>query len=505
MDFDALVTAELTALASRLAEAARAGRDAAAEEAEQRAQTRAEVEIARVRTEANALAEQLRAETEAALERIQRDAAAAIASAQTDAASMAADRDAALEQLRAEAAANLQQVIAERDAAIAQARFEAEGDGSRLRTELAAETARVRQMADAAIAEAQALAQLEIAQAQMALDVSVARAQAAETELVAIRAAASTATKTSSTFGAMIEKLRDRQAELAAENERLAAENAAFSYERQEWLEATSKAARPAAVIDLAGTFERVAAAATVDDVLGSAVDGVSQRLARVALFAVRDTRLLPIAHRGFDANSGLDKVVVPLGVDSFLSTAAQATDLRVLRDDRQAATPFGGSPQFVLTAPITVRGELMALLYADDSGATLDARDADDSLALVRVALAYTALRLERLTLELKATAELRAYAQMLVDEAEYMHQADLSARRPDTERVQRLAENLRCAHQIYRQRVTLEGPAAAALLDDVLRDLMAAKAATPFGRDLQDAVAGSADVSDHRTAQAS
>jgi len=507
MDFDALATAELTALAGKLAEAARAERDIAVEEAERRAQWRAEEEIARVRADAMALSEQVRAEAEVTIARGRDEAEAAIGAAQADAARLAADRDFALEQLRNETAANLQQVLAERDFAVAQARNEAEGDGSRLRTELAAETARVRQMADAAIAEAQALAQQEIDQAQIALAASVARAQAAETELVAIRVAASTATKTSSTFGAMIEKLRDRQTELAAENERLAAENAAYTYERQELLDAAAKAARPGSVIEVAGAFERVAAATTIDDVLEAAVAGLAQRLARVALFGVRDTRLLPVAHRGFDANSGLDKVVVPLGVDSFLSSAAHTTELRVLRDGEQTgAAPFGGSPQFVLIAPITARGELVAVLYADDSGATLGSSDADESLSVARVLLAYTSLRLEQLTIELKAAAELRAYAQMLVDEAEYVYQSDVAGSRPDHERTHRLVENLRCARQIYGQRVTLEGPAAAALLEEVIGQTIERRSGTPFGRELAMAVNdGAMGAFGEQTAQAS
>lgn len=507
MDFEALATAELNALARKLTEAANAGREAAIEEAERRAQSRAEEEIARMQSEALAVLEQVRAEAAIDLARVRDEAAGALAAAQADLTKLAADRELALEQLRHEAAANLQLVLAEREDALARARAEAEDDGSRLRSELAAETARVRQMADAAIADAQATAQQEIDQAKQLLETSLARAQAAESELVAIRAAASTATKTSSTFGAMIEKLRDRQAELAAENERLAAENAAFRYERQELVDAASKASRPSPVIELAGAVARVAAAATIDDVLGAAVVSLGERLARVALFAVRDTRLVPLAHRGFDSNSGLDKVVVPLGVDSFLSTAAQAPDIRVLRDGQQTAVaPFGGSPDFVLTAPIAVRGELIAVLYADDSGATLESSAADESLSLTRVLLAYTTLRLERLTIELKAAAELRAYAQMLVDEAEYVHQADVTASRPERERAHRLAENLRCARQIYQQRVTLEGPAAAALLDDVIRQTIERRSGTSFARELELALRdGAADTFERQTAQAS
>ena len=55
-------------------------------------------------------------------------------------------------------------------------------------------------------------------------------------------------------------------------------------------------------------------------------------------------------------------------------------------------------------------------------------------------------------------------------------------------TDRLERLTENLRCARQIYGQRVTLEGPAAASVLDEVIERVVEAKAETSFGRELAD-----------------
>jgi hypothetical protein len=79
-----------------------------------------------------------------------------------------------------------------------------------------------------------------------------------------------------------------------------------------------------------------------------------------------------------------------------------------------------------------------------------------------------------------------LRAYAQMLLDEVEYVFNADGAASVPAAERRERLTENLRCARQIYGQRVTLEGPAAVSVLDQVLSDILDKKADSPFGREL-------------------
>jgi hypothetical protein len=92
--------------------------------------------------------------------------------------------------------------------------------------------------------------------------------------------------------------------------------------------------------------------------------------------------------------------------------------------------------------------------------------------------------LRLERLTLELKALAELRSYAKMLLDEVEYVYSADVKAAKPDSERMDRLEQNVRCACEIYQQRVSADGPAAAALLGEEISAASAQQ--THFAREL-------------------
>lgn len=553
MEFESLVQEELTALVKKLADLAATERVGAVDAAVAQVRSEAEAGAARLQSETTAALERAREEFAARLTRAEAEALASIdearASAQDELSRALGERDSAIETMRREHDARLAEARAEQDAALltaqathqtallaAQAerdaalsaaraehdsvlsairadyettlfaaRAEAEGDGSKMRADLAAETLRIREMADAAIADAQLTAAGEVAQARTAAELSAARAQAAETELVAVRAAASAAARTSGTFGEMVEKLRDRQAQLAAENERLAAENAAYSYERQELLDKTDSARTGPSVARLASTFERVSTASALDAVLSSAATGLAEGFSRVAVFEVRDNRLLPGFHRGFDANSGLDKVVIPLGVDSFMSTAAHTREPRILRGPSQtAAAPFGGSPQLVVTAAVAAHGETVAVLYLDDSGLAVSPEAADERLAQAQVVLAFTTARLDRLTAEMKAAAELRAYAQMLVDEAEYVHQADISAKKPDAERTTRLAENVRCARQIYRQRVAVDGPAAAGLLEEVLKATVEARAATTFGRELQKAIGGAA-AGAQRAAQAS
>jgi hypothetical protein len=72
----------------------------------------------------------------------------------------------------------------------------------------------------------------------------------------------------------------------------------------------------------------------------------------------------------------------------------------------------------------------------------------------------------------------------------------ADTSTGVSAADRRERLNENLRCARQIYGQRVTLEGPAAATVLDEVLAGILEAKSETPFGRELAEVVTAPAIV---------
>jgi Skp family chaperone for outer membrane proteins len=303
------------------------------------------------------------------------------------------------------------------------------------------------------------------------------------------------AAKLSEAFDATVERLRDDQAQLGAENERLAAENAALSWERRGLLESARASHRGALIERLLEVFDQIAAAATVDAVIIAAAGGLTGDFARVAVFSVRDNRLAVHHQWGFGADSGIEKVIVPLGVESFLSEAAQAGTVQSFSGGAgTGSAPFGGAPTLVVTAPIVVRGETLAVLYADDSGDPRDAAWSGDGVRLAGLLRAHVVLRLERLTVELQAIDELRAYAHMLLDEVQYVYDADTSANKSEPERMERLRDNVRCARQIYRQRATLDGPAATALLDDGVTRILQQSAGTPFGRDLASALRGAA-----------
>lgn len=235
----------------------------------------------------------------------------------------------------------------------------------------------------------------------------------------------------------------------------------------------------------LAAVFDDIARSASVDEVLGAAANGLTNDFSRVVVLAVRNDRLEPRYQCGFEPGSGVEQTSLPIGGGSMLARAAGENELGLYSGD-ESERPFGGTASLSVTAPIVVRGEPLALIYADNDGHDDSVLAGSTPVRMADMLRQYASLRLDRLTLELKALDELRAYAKMLLDEVEYVYRADVSARKPEGERLERLRENLRCARQIYQQRVVTEGPAMASLLEDVVSATMAARAASPFGREL-------------------
>jgi hypothetical protein len=246
-------------------------------------------------------------------------------------------------------------------------------------------------------------------------------------------------------FDATINHLRNDHSQLFNENERLTAENAALAWEKDELVETAKTAGRGPLIERLSNVFERIDGSKTVDEALLAAADGLVGDFARVAVFA-RETRL------------------AQFGAETPLLDANSPSALKL---------------------PIVIRGETLATIVAQQ-----ETQSAGHGVRLADIVRRHVTLALDRLTIDLKAVGELRAYAQMLLDEVEYVFNADSSASIGAAERRERLAGNLRCARQIYGQRVTLEGPAAAAVLDDVMSQMLDAKADSAFGRELAEVV---------------
>jgi hypothetical protein len=187
--------------------------------------------------------------------------------------------------------------------------------------------------------------------------------------------------------------------------------------------------------------FERIANSTTIDEVVIATAHGLVEHFGRVGVF--------------IDGTQ-----VVQLGPEEPLLDPASRS---------------------IVSAPITVRGNTLATIYGDDQ-----VHPGGEGGQLAGLLQRHAMLALERLTVELKAIGELRAYAQMLLDEVEYVFNADTDANVSAADRLEHLKDNVRCARQIYGQRITLEGPAAATVLDHVVAEILNANAETPFGREL-------------------
>ena len=258
---------------------------------------------------------------------------------------------------------------------------------------------------------------------------------------------------------------------------------------------------------DLLCGFQALGAASTMSDVLATLVEQLAGQFPRVALFKVKKSHLQGEQQIGFDLKTDIAKVVLPLGMDSFLARAVSSGQIERLAGDELKdgnRAPFSGSPRFALAVPIVAGGETLAIVYADDAGAK-EKRGADAALAGAKFAEAMqhvaTAV-LMRMTNELKARAELQSYARSLLRELEQMFAADEQAERPEQELDARLKGNLEYARSIFDSRVSLEGADAATLLDEEIGALLDTGQGTSFARHLA-AVAGHATSA--RSAEAS
>jgi hypothetical protein len=252
---------------------------------------------------------------------------------------------------------------------------------------------------------------------------------------------------------------------------------------------------------ELLGSFEALSGATTIADVLTTLTEQLAADFCRVALFRVKGNRLEGEHQIGIDLPADVAKVVMPLSMDSFLTRAAASGVLMRLSGDELADSsraPFSGSPTCALALPIAVSGEPFAVVYADDSGQAESGRAAIDLERSARIADAlrqHVVALLTRLTNELKALAELRGYADLLLKEMEQMYNADVEAGQSGEPLVSSLRSNLDYARSIFASRVTTEGPDAAKLLDDQIGGLIDARRESPFGRDLA-AATGRADL---------
>jgi chemotaxis protein histidine kinase CheA len=450
MDFRTSATKDLSALLDRLTQAADAATHAARAEAAAEAQVTIDAVTAQRATVQQALQEQTKATDAAqrANEALQR----AKAALEADRAKLAQDLEAA----RAE--------LASTRAELASARTDlssARADHDALRIELtSAQVDHEALQEEFAALRAEAMATQEASEALLAESNAAQQALHAKLD-EAVRAASETAARASQLRAEEGRTIRDQAIGLVSRTlDRMLAVTSAFGN------------------------------VSTEDDVLAAVVESMATEFPRVALFKVALDRLDVLQHAGFDFPADYTHLVVPQPIAAVLDRAVTSGQIEMLSADAivaAAGTPFGGTPTCALALPVDLEGEACAVLYADDSGAphqTLGSTDLRRTFALVLRQLA--APLLARLPAEMKAIAELRAYAAHLVAELENMYAADADSHKKGHELRRRLQDNLECARGIYAQRVSSEAPAAAPLLEEELALAASVAHATPFGRDL-------------------
>ena len=348
----------------------------------------------------------------------------------------------------------LAQATAARDKE-ASARSTAEGEVQSLKGQL--ET--VRKDAKRAAADAEA-AVAEKRKAEVALSAANSQAQAAEAKLSAV----TTLFKTSAARVQALEREQEQQAARMRELE-------AGGHAPAEIDTEISPVVSTGILDGLLGAFDALSAATTIGDVLATLGEQLAAEFPRVALFRVKGNRLEGTHQIGFDLTNDIGKVIIPLAMDSLLTRAVTSGRMERLSGDAidTSGLPFGGSPTFALAMPVVVDAESIAIVYADDfSEPRQESRNDEDVNAKFAEALRqHTIALLMRLTTELKAMAELRAYAASLLSEIEQMYQSDVAAGKQGEELQKRLHANLDYARSIYSNRAQFESPSAGALLD--------------------------------------
>lgn len=243
---------------------------------------------------------------------------------------------------------------------------------------------------------------------------------------------------------------------------------------------------------DLLAGFEALGASTSISDVLTTFVEQLAAQFPRVALFRVKKSHLQGEHQIGFDLNTDIAKVIMPLGMDSLLARAASSGQIERLSGDElkdSSRAPFSGTPRSALAVPIVVSGETLAIVYADDSGAPAQkgARELNEACARFAGAMQQHAVALlMRMTSELKMRAELQAYAHSLVSELEQMYTSDVQSGTAADQVRERLKGNLQYARSTFDSRVALEGGEVTTLFADELAAVLDADEGTPFSRDL-------------------
>lgn len=291
-----------------------------------------------------------------------------------------------------------------------------------------------------------------------------------------------------------LEAERDRSQAARAETARMAAEfEATIDELRREHLASAEEQAMTYTSLPLDAlltVFNMLKRSRTCDEVLGSVVDGLSREFPRVALFNVFPNRLEGARQTGFNFESDISKLRLPVTGDSLLARALSSGRLEAyfpgLHGESTAALPFGGSPSCAMAIPFVVKGVMVAVIYADDSDSPEFATAAPPTRAKFAELLQYHAsLVLLSVALDEKAESDLRKFTAMLVEEMELAHGADANAGKNAIERQQTLRHKLESSRRLYGER-TNNDVGAASSFEEHLASLAEMRPDSVFGRDL-------------------
>jgi hypothetical protein len=502
------IEAVTAAAAKQLAEAKSQIEALKAAAAKQQADATSQIEAlketaARQQTDASAQIETLKAT--AAKE--QADARAHIEALTTTAARQQADARSQIEALTATAAS--QQADASRQIDALNVRIEKlQDEASKTLEEIKAAAGRQLAAAEEKISAVTAAAATERGEAEAQLTAAMTAARKFEAEarerMEALTAGAAKAeaqaqekidalTREREQLAASVAEAHTRTEAVAAEREKISAE-----LHRTESARALLARTMRDQVLQLASLpmdrlrtgFYRLTTAPSVAEALTALVETLGSEFSRAALFQVTGNRLQGVHQVGFDFESDISKVVVPLTRESPLTEAVRSGRVQGLTANELTAssrTLFGGTPGFVLVLPVAICGEIAAVVYADDS----DDPEAEYSTPERRVKFAEVLLwhavpLLARLAIDENTRAELREYAIQLFTDLERAYAADKTTA-PNAEKLRsHLERNLEYARQMFSQQAEAYGRQGSGLFDEQLEALIKSQATTPFVRDL-------------------
>jgi SWI/SNF-related matrix-associated actin-dependent regulator 1 of chromatin subfamily A len=332
----------------------------------------------------------------------------------------------------------------------------------------------------AAVADAQAQAAAAAAAQERAADAAAATVMAAqklsqvETELESEREhvarlneALQNANDSLRNIGTALE--RERQERAADHAARTRAEEAIAATASVTTARAAERDAQLASVERLLAALRSLDAAGSLTQILDSVVQAAAAEAPRAALFIVSGDELQGLKASGFEhVDIGTERL--PSTGDGLLALALDRREAVASSEVTDAVVPeFALLPadRAALAVPLTIGGEPVAVLYADD-GLDVDQHTAPASWPeAVQILVSHAAACLAHLTAMRTAQAmryatipsndegSAKRYARLLVSEIKLYHEAAVRVGRENRDLMDRLRPEIDRARKLYEERV--------------------------------------------------